>query len=391
MQLVYAQYPDNADVATLYADALLLLHPWDLYTPNFIPRPWTAKIRSLLEYALAIDPKHPGANHYYIHTMEASATPQVALNSAHILDTLMPSVSHITHMPSHIYIRTGDYQQGITNNTTAIRGYDLYLKQYAPVVNGAVLYQIHNMHLKINCAQMGGNYKTAIASSDSLKALIPPAYLSLQGADGNYFQYVYMQPMFTFVRFGKWANILKVQPMDTIAYATILLHFAKGLAWCGKNNPDNAERELQLLNHKMHDASLKIPIDNFSSAYDAARVAQLILQGVIAGKQNRNEEAVAILKKAVLAEDKLIYNEPRDWPLPARHYLATLLLKKGQYKQAIAVLNKDLIVNPNNGWALSGLKLAYKNNGDTLALNKVQQQLATAWKIKDVTIEKPVF
>jgi tetratricopeptide (TPR) repeat protein len=391
MQLVCAKYPKNADVVTLYADALLLLHPWDLYTHDFTAKPWTPQIRSLLEHALAINPKHPGANHYYIHTMEASGTPQAALNSAHLLDTLMPLVSHITHMPSHIYIRTGDYQRGIKDNNAAIRGYDLYLKQYAPVVNGTVLYQIHNMHLKINCAQMGGNYKTALHTSDSLQAIIPPAYLSLQGGDGNFFQYIYMQPVLTAVRFGKWDAILKIKPVDTVAYASILLHFSKGLAWCGKNNPVRAEQELQLLNAKMHDTSLLVPIDNFSSAYEAAAVARLILQGVIAETQKRYHAAADILKKAVNAEDKLIYNEPRDWPISARQYLGALLLKAGRYQEAITVFNKDLIVHPHNGWALTGLKLAYQNTGDDFALNEVQRQLKTAWKIKDMTIDKPVF
>jgi tetratricopeptide (TPR) repeat protein len=141
----------------------------------------------------------------------------------------------------------------------------------------------------------------------------------------------------------------------------------------------------------MHDASLKVPFDNFSSAYEAAGVARLILQGVIAGKQNDYNAAADILKKAVTAEDKLIYNEPRDWPIPARQYLGELLLKAGRYNEAITVLNKDLVVNPNNGWALTGLRLAYKNTSGNLALNKVQQQLKTAWKIKDVTVNKPVF
>lgn len=155
MQLVYAKHTNDADVITLYADALLLLHPWDLYTFDFKSKPWTPKIRSLLEQALIISPKHPGANHYYIHTMEGSATPGLATKSAHLLDTLMPLVSHLTHMPSHIYIRTGDYQRGIKDNDAAVSGYDIYLKQYAQVKNGAALYQAHNMHMKINCAANG--------------------------------------------------------------------------------------------------------------------------------------------------------------------------------------------------------------------------------------------
>ncbi|UOE52073.1 hypothetical protein MTO98_13390 [Mucilaginibacter sp. SMC90] len=391
MQTVYSKYPKNAEVLTLYADALLLLHPWDLYTHDFQPKPWTPQIRSLLEQAIAICPKHPGANHFYIHTMEASATPQMALKSAHILDTLMPRVSHITHMPSHIYIRTGNYEQGITNNTAAVAGYDTYLKQYSPVANGDILYKIHNIHLKVNCAQMAGNYQTALAAANDAKAALPSYYLAAKGADGNFFQYVYMQPVLTAVRFGKWANILDIKPVDSLVYASALLHFSKGMAWCGKGNVTNARHELKLLEIKMQDPSLKAPIDNFSSAYESASVASLILQGSIASAEKKHTEAINILQKAVTAEDHLIYNEPRDWPLPTRQYLGNALLKAGRYNEAIAVLNKDLVINPNNGWALTGLQLAYQNTSNTTALNKVKQQLKTAWKIKDVEIDKPVF
>jgi len=391
MQTVYSKYPKNAEVLTLYADALLLLHPWDLYTHDFKPKPWTPQIRSLLEQAITICPKHPGANHFYIHTMEASATPQMALKSAHILDTLMPLVSHITHMPSHIYIRTGNYEQGITNNTAAVAGYNTYLKQYNPVVNGDILYKIHNIHLKVNCAQMAGNYQTALAAANDAKAALPPYYLAAKGADGNFFQYIYMQPVLTAVRFGKWADILDTKPVDSLVYASALLHFSKGMAWCGKGNATNARHELKLLETKMQDPSLKAPIDNFSSAYESAGVAHLILQGSIAAAEKKHTEAISILQKAVTAEDHLIYNEPRDWPLPARQYLGNALLKAGRYSEAIAVLNKDLVINPNNGWALTGLEQAYQNTSNVTALNKVKQQLKTAWKIKDVEIDKPVF
>jgi tetratricopeptide (TPR) repeat protein len=391
MQKVYASYPKNAEVITLYADALLLLHPWDLYTHDFKPKPWTPEIRALLEQAIAISPKHPGANHFYIHTMEASATPQLALKSAHLLDTLMPLVSHITHMPSHIYIRTGNYQQGITNNNAAIAGFNYYAGLYNPVVNGAVLYQTHNIHLKVNCAQMGGNYKAAINGANEAKATIIPDYLAAKGADGNFFQYVYMQPALTDVRFGKWDDILNTQVGDTLAYASVLLHFAKGMAWCGKGDVQKAASELKLMEAGLTAASLKAPIDNFSSAFEAAGVGHLILQGNVAATQKNYGAAITTLQQAVIAEDKLIYNEPRDWPLPARHYLGNVLLKAGRCNEAVAVLNKDLQINPNNGWALTGLQWAYQNEGNALALNKVKQRLKTAWKIKDVEIDRPVF
>lgn len=392
MEKVYNKYPNNADVVTLYADALLLLHPWDLYTHSFTPKPWTPKIRTLLEQALALSPKHPGANHYYIHTMEASATPQLALKSAHVLDTLMPLVSHLTHMPSHIYIRTGYYQQGIRNNDASIIGYKNYLKQYSPTANGAGLYQLHNMHLGVNCAQMGGNYKMAIRGADSLVAAIPVDYLSLPGSDGNYAQYVYMQPIFTNVRFGKWDDILKAKLIDAkYPYANLLMHFGRGLAWCAKGNIENAKMELAALDDKLKDPALKAPIDNFSSAYEAASVARLILQGMLALAEKNGAFAVAALQKAVKAEDNLIYNEPRDWPIPARQYLARILLKTGRYNEAVTVLKKDLIINPNNGWGLTGLQTAYQKLGNISQLAEVNHQLALAWKIKDVIITAPVF
>lgn len=390
MRAVYLKMPKNADVVTLYADGLLLLHPWDLYEHDFTPKAWTGQIRSLLEQALALSPKHPGANHYYIHTMEGSATPQTALASAHLLDTLMPLVSHVTHMPSHIYIRTGDYARGIRDNNAAVEGYKTYLKQYAPVVEGAVLYQVHNVHLKINCAQMGGNYHTAITNSDSIKTDAEPV-LFMKGGIGNFIQYAYMQPVFTAVRFGKWDDVLKANTPDSLAYASVLMHFAKGLAWNSKGNMASAKKELAMMTERMKDPSLKELIDNSNSAYAASGVAVQILEGVIAQSQKDYKKAIATLESAVTDEDKLIYNEPRDWPIPARHYLSNTLLAAGRYTDAATVLQQDLRINPNNGWALTGLQLVYQSTGNTIALQKVKKQLKAAWKIKDTQIDRPAF
>lgn len=391
MKAVYEKYSSNADVVTLYADALLLLHPWDLYGHDFKPKPWTPRIRSLLEQAITLCPDHPGANHYYIHTMEASATPEAALKSAHLLETLMPQVSHLTHMPSHIYIRTGDYQRGIKVNIAAVKGYDSYVKQYPASKYGFVLYQLHNNHLKINCAQMAGNYQTAITSAMQIQTQIPADYFAQKGADGNFIQYVYVQPTLTAVRFGKWDNILKTKIPDSLVYASLLQHFARGLAYCNKGKPVLAQQELHGLEEKINDKSLKENPDNFSSAYDAGCVARLILKGVIADKQNQDAMAINFLQQAVAAEDHLIYNEPRDWPIPARQYLANTLIEHGKYNEAIVVLNKDLTINPNNGWSLTGLQLAYQRTDNLTGLKKVQGQLKSAWKIKDVEIDRPVF
>jgi tetratricopeptide (TPR) repeat protein len=391
MQKVYEKYPHNADVVTLYADALLLLHPWDLYTHDFKPKPWTPLIRSLLEEALVICPNHPGANHYYIHTLEASGTPGLALRSAHVLDTLMPSVSHVTHMPSHIYIRTGYYQQGINNNNAAVAGYRASVKQYKPVAGNEVLYEAHNIHLKVNCAQMGGAYKVAIDGAKELQGLVPSNYLGSKAADGNFFQYLYVQSLITNVRFGKWDEVLNTRVNEELPYASLLQHFSRGLAYCAKGNTVKAKAELNKLERKIQDKVLKSPLDNFSSAYEASCVARLILQGVLAAAEKQDVKAIEYLQKAVTAEDNLIYNEPRDWPLPTRHYLADVLIKAGKYNQAIAVLNKDLFINPNNGWALTGLQLACQGTKNAPELEKVKMRLKSALKISDVKIDRSVF
>jgi tetratricopeptide (TPR) repeat protein len=390
MKLVYEKHKNNAEAVTLYGDALLLLHPWDLYEHDFTPKPWTPQIRSIFEQALKLSPKHPGANHYYIHTMEGSATPELALKSANVLDTLMPQVSHVTHMPSHIYIRTGDYKKGITNNDEAVKGYKGYLKIYAPVENDYPLYEAHNVHMKINCAQMAGNYKIAMDASTSLQASIPPFYLSLKGAMGNYVQYVYMEPMFTNLRFGKWDEVLKTKVPDSLIFASLLSHFARGVAYSRKGNFPSAKRELGILNKLLSDTSLKAK-EIFSPAIEPATVAQLILKGVIADGQKNYTAAINFLQQAVQAEDHLIYNEPRDWPIPARQFLANVLLKTGKYNEAIAVLKRDLVINPKNGWSLTGLRSAYTQTNNKAELAQVNTRLKNAFSIKDTNVEQPVF
>lgn len=391
MKMVYNRHQDNADAIALYADALLLMHPWDLYTQDHKPKPWTPEIRSVLEQVLAIAPAHPGANHYYIHTMEASLNPEAALKSANVLDTLMPLVSHITHMPSHIYIRTGNFQKGMKVNNLAVAGYKQYLKAYAPVKEGFGLYEVHNIHLKNNCAQMAGNYRIAAATADTIQNLIPPAFLAMKSGDGNYMQELYAQPIITKVRFGKWDDILKMPVIDTLAYVNGLQRFARGMAYSRLNNSAQAALELRALEEKMKDSTLKMNLDNFSSPYDVLVVAQLILKGTMAEDQKDYNEAIDFFSQAVKAEDRLIYIEPRSWLLPSRQYLGNVLLKAGENEKAIAVFKEDLALTANNGWSLTGLKQAYLNTNNKMALTNIRSKLKEAWAGKDVVVKSAVY
>lgn len=391
MQKLDAKYSNNADVVTLYADALMLMHPWDLYDHELNPKPWTPGIQKILEHALALNPKHPGACHYYVHTMEGSEHPELALKAAETLGSLMPGVSHVTHMPSHIYIRTGYYKKGVDVNDSAVADFNNYVQLYSPVVNNAGLYSLHNTHLKATCAEMAANYADAMAAADALRLDIPAEFMATGDAMANYVQYVYETRILAQVRFGKWDDILADPVADTLAYAPVLQHFARGMAYSRKHMFDEAAKEFALLQKGRTNQALKADADPFSNAFDASAVAEYILQGTIAEDKGQLTEATAIFEKAVVAEDHLIYNEPRDWGLPARQYLGNALLKAKDYTQAITVFNRDLVVNPNNGWSLTGLALVYTAQGKKSDLKKIQARLMNAWQIKDVEVMRPVF
>jgi tetratricopeptide (TPR) repeat protein len=391
MAAVYRRMPGNADVATLYADALMLIHPWDLYKHDYSPKAWTPQIVNTIKQALKHSPNHPGAHHYLIHAVEASAHPGDALKSAHFLANAMPSVSHITHMPSHIYIRTGNYNAGITVNAKAVEGYQKYLAAFAPVNEGMPLYSLHNIHMKVACAQMAGNYKTALAAAKDLQAQIPDFYLTMGGPLASYVQYLHQSPLLTYIRFGKWEEVLKDAVTDSQAYTAVLQHFARGLAFAKTGRLPEATAEATQLGLKLQEPVLKEPLAPFNSAYDAGVVARSLLNGVIATQQNNLSLAIEHFREAVKKEDSLIYNEPRDWLLPARHYLGDALLQAGHHEEAVAVMQQDLRINPANGWALTGLQTAFEKLDRSGDVKTAKQRLKHAWMVKDVEIKRPVF
>ena len=393
METLAAQNPKNADIVVLYADALMLEHPWDLYGIDMQPRPWTPQIKAILHKALALDSLHPGALHFMIHTTEGSLNPDEGLPSAQRLATLMPDVAHVTHMPSHIYIRTGNYKKGIDVNDSAIRNYSKYLQLYPPVEQDAGLYLLHAIHLKMTCAMMAGNYSIALAASDTLRSLIPAeVLLGTPGGMGNFYQYVYDARLFTLIRFGAWDSILTDRNPDTaLRYSAFLHHFARGLAYSHKGQPTEAERELAELKKAHQNPILKASYDPFSDAYSAGQVAEDILTGVLAEQKGDNINARAAFEKAVTAEDALVYDEPRDWLLPARQYLGNLQLKTGDHTGAVATFQRDLQINPLNGWSLTGLGQAYTALKNKKALKKVSKDLSIAWQIKDREIKMAVY
>jgi tetratricopeptide (TPR) repeat protein len=357
MKAVYARFPNDADVGALYADALMVQHPWEYWKHNGAAHPWTPAILKVLENVLRFKPNHPGANHFYIHAVEASPHPEKALPSANRLGDMMPAVSHMVHMPSHIYIRTGNYQQGMTVNDRSLKGYDKYLELYPLVQNNAFLYELHNLHMKAACAMMRPVYAAAIKSAEECAGKVDSGMLSLPHPLGNFAQYVWLTPQMAQVRYGKWNEVLAAaDPDKKYVFAFVLQKWAKGIAFANLNKIAEAKNELAQLNDFISHPDLQVRLDPFNKPAEQAQVALCLLKGTIAFKENEISAVIESFTAAVKAEDDLIYTEPRDWLLPARHYLAQALIKAGKYKEAKNWLTEDLRINPFNGYALYGME-----------------------------------
>ncbi len=391
MKALYEQFPDQPDVAALYADAMMLEHPWDLWNIDGTPKPWTPLIREVLEKLLAKTPNNPGANHYYIHVMEPSPFASKAVPSADRLGKLTPGLSHTVHMPSHIYLRTGQYEKGMIVNEAAVKSYEKTIPLYAPVTGADFLYIIHNLHMQTNNAMMAGRQEYSLTTAYATRNSIPKDYLAIPGAMGNYIQYIYMTPVLVNVRFGNWGNLLKEKkPAASMVYARLLYHFGRGMAYIRRSQVKNANEELDEIKALMKDTVLQLPFSPFSPAIEGAKVAENILEASIALKEDNNKGAIDHFQRAVHTEENMVYNEPRDWLLNPKHFLAAAYLNINEFDKAKEVLEKDLLNNNENGWALFGCWLALRRN-DKAAADHMLNRFKAAFNKADVTIFSPVF
>jgi tetratricopeptide (TPR) repeat protein len=393
MKKVHNNFPESVDAATLYVDALMLQHPWDLYTKTYEPKPWTPEIVNTLEAILKVSPEHPGASHYYIHAVEASANPEKAISVSEELASLMPGVAHVVHMPSHIFIRSGYYNKGEKTNEEAVKSYYDYLSKYPAVANNAPLYLIHNLHMQATCANMDGQFALALKSSFDCRNSFDTSFLSVPDFFGTFVQYVYMTPYLTLIRFGKWDDILNTPEIpSSYIYANLLWHYGQGLSYARKHDFTNALKQLDSLKIDMQNDQLRAPAPNYANpGINGAKVAQKIFQGVIAEEQNDLNTSIIYLKQAVAEEDSMIYNEPKDWVHPSRQYLGSVLLKAKKYAEAERVYKEDLAINPHNGWSLTGLAIALQKQNKKEEAAKIKAEATIAFSRADLQIGNSVF
>ncbi len=385
MKHAFQMFGKDADVCTLYADAIMIQHPWDYWKHSGEAQSWTPELLTVLEGAIKINSNHPGANHYYIHAVEASKNSKIGMPSADLLGKLMPGVSHMIHMPSHIYIRNGQYAKGIAVNELSVKGYDNYLTLYPAVKNNAGLYLVHNLHMQTNCAMMKASYTYSNNSAIATRNSVDTGYLSMPAPGGTYMQYLFMTPTINNVRFGKWDVILNDPSVnENHTYSSSLWHWARGMAFAGKNNFVEAENELKIVKKKMQLPDMLVVLTPYNAPADAAKVGVKILEGIIAAKQNDYTKAIRLFNEGVLLEDAMIYNEPKDWLLPTRAYLGTVLLRSANTVKAAAIFEEDLKENPNNHWSLYGLYQALLQQKKTTAAKAVKKQFDAAFENADI-------
>ena len=388
MKEAYSKHSSDADVTALYADALMLQHPWDLWYTNGRPKQWTPLIRDILEKLLSKYPDHTGANHYYIHVMEPSPFAAKALPSANRLGRLNPGLSHLVHMPSHIYLRTGNYNKGSAVNEAAVKSYKNYISLYPPAAGGDFIYNTHNLHMQTNHAMMQGKEAYSLQSAKETANSISIENLSTPGAFGNYFQYIYMTPVLVQVRFGKWNELLMTpQPEKSQVYSNILYHFGRGMAFSTQAKLKEAKQELENIIELMKDSILTTRMDPFSPAVDGATVAKHLLKGSIALTEKKYDDAVASYLKAVTAEENMVYNEPRDWLLNPKHFLGNAHLQTNNFAAAKQVFLNDLKTNNENGWALFGLYKALLGQKKKTEAHKILARFKKAFDNADITLK----
>jgi tetratricopeptide (TPR) repeat protein len=383
MREVYKNDPDDLDAATLFAESGMNLHPWKLYDRDGKPASGTEEIVAVLESVLKRDPSHLGANHFYIHAVEASTHPEAALPSAQRLAGLAPASGHLVHMPSHIYIRTGDHESGEKTNVAAVRVDDAYFAVAHPQGVYPLMYYTHNLHFIAAENAFLGNYAASLQAAKRAQEHVAPHVKEMGMLDA-----FYSLPLQILVRFHRWDEIMALpQPDASQPVTAVAWHYARALAAANTSKPDQARTELSAMRDAAP-AMAKIVI-NTTGPHNSEVIPQMmseIVEASLANAQHQTEASLAHLQRAVSLEDTLDYDEPPDWLAPTRESLGAALLAAGKAAQAEGVFREDLRRNARNPRSLFGLAETLKVEGKSAEAATIQQQFLRAWRRADTKL-----
>ena len=384
MRETFMAFPDDPDVATLYADALMNLRPWDLWTSDGIPQPGTEEIMATLEGVLEKHSEHPGACHFYIHTMEASPFPEKALPAANVLRNSMPGAGHLVHMPSHIDIRLGHYEDAIIANSKAIIADSIWI----PAGGFYTMYRAHNYHFLAYAAMFDGQKELALEASDDLIDQVP---LELVRAYPDFLDGFMAVPIHVKVRFGMWEDLISSpMPPEDLCLTMAFWHYGRTVAFAASGRVDEAASEYKALLEACDQVPDSRLIGN-NPGKTVLDIGVLMAHGELEYRKGNYEHAFQLLRKAVQKDDELRYDEPWGWMMPIRHSLGALLLEQSFYEEAEEVFNADLLLHPNNGWALKGLASCYHISGQHEKAMLTEQLFSKSWSRSDIDLKAACF
>jgi tetratricopeptide (TPR) repeat protein len=388
MRAVARQFPDDVEAATFFADALMNLRPWNLWTPEGAPQPGTEEIVQALEGVIAKAPNHAGALHLYIHAVEASTNPGRAEAAADRLRPLMPGAGHLVHMPSHIYWRVGRYADAVASNTAAVQADRAYFKtaRASPIYRG--LYYPHNIDFIWQSASMQGRSAETVRAAREFAENVP-AEMIRQMPD---METAPVAPMVALARFGRWDEVLRrPAPPPEWSYTSGVWRYARGLAFNAKGQAGEATGELRELEAILASVPPERTVAFFFRAKNLLQLAANVLGAEIAAKAGDGASAERLLRAAVTEQDTHWFTEPPPWYFPVRQALAAVLLQFQRAADAEAVYREDLRRNPGNGWSLFGLAQSLKAQGKPGEVALIEEQFRTAWARADVTLTASRF
>ncbi len=385
MAEVAARFPDDPDILSLYADALMNLSPWDYWEKDGRTlKPQAAELVTTLEKALAVDPRHPYAIHLYIHAVEASTAPERAEPYADRLAALMPGAGHMVHMPAHIYFRVGRFADSIDVNKEAVAADEAYIARVAPNSLYPFSYYPHNVHFLLESARMAGDGATALAAAQKLPGVLSDDV----AAQISWVQLIKAAPYFAHAQFSRSAETLAVaDPGDRFPYVRAMWHYARGVAHARQGEAKSAQAEAAAIDDIAAKTDFQPLIEGGVPAPDLLRLARLIVEGRIAQAQGDQEAAIGAFKEAATIEDGLPYLEPPFWYYPVGQSLGAALLQAGRAEEAEAAFRKALDRYPGNAWALYGLREAANRRGDEQTAREADRQLQEKWLGPDADLQ----
>jgi tetratricopeptide (TPR) repeat protein len=395
MKDLFTRYPDDPEAGTFYADSLMTTSPWNYWNPDGSPRSGMTEAATALERVMAVRPNHPGANHLYVHLFENSQTPSRALVAADRLGQTVPGAGHIVHMPSHIYIRVGQYDKAIASNERSLAADKENLKlwgdrAFPSEVTDATSAKNHAMHANEfirSAATWEGNFTTAVEAARASAAEAAQMVMGVMGSNGPV-QRRYVQPWLTYRRFQKWQEILALPaPGKGMPFVEGTWHFVRGSAFTALGRTQDAQHELEQLKTLATDPAMGRLMVAVNPASIVLNLSAEILSGELAAKRGEIESALSHLERAVRIEDGLAYMEPPDWDHPVRLNLGAVLLEAKRPAEAEVVYWEDLRRHPENGWALHGLAQAFRAEGKNEEATQTEERFHRAWAQADSKLE----